>query len=193
MPSAALESCNTGLATELLDPNRKMKLTPTNANDFWKNCQVIFGCSPSARSNLQEWTRSRGGFRVGFYDQAALKEPLVGGFYLPGSNAVYLADEDWDLSESCSSLLHELAHRYDSADVESHSLRREFRSFWHQAALRDDLYLAKLTGGPPPWLNKPFATREAIAKDVAEHYGFPYDKKVIEGFPKLPYEALLPQ
>ncbi len=204
--TANLDTCDQNAAVSILD--RKIEPHATHSGEMWECCQSIYACSPTAQAFLKNAFQSDATIRIGYADLKKLKVAQlgdkVGGMYLPKTSNVFLDVNLKTPRQACALLFHEVVHLFDPvAHDGEESLRTEFRAYWYQTALTDELLKASgplgddtrahaaaalpqgQQGGVPIL---PYQTRESLLKGISDLYGFPMNSLVMRNYPKLPRE-----
>lgn len=183
--------------------------------DLWNACQALYACSPLTAQMLTTHFQSGANFQIGYTDLKKFKNTPAGsgisGLYVSHTQNIYLDKTVITPRDACPLLLHELVHRFDVvAQGGEESLRTEYRAFYYQTALLDELIKApgKLgedmrahaggSGGDAPTTPSgdgrqgpvliPYHTRESLLAAIAAQYGFTVDSKILRRYKKLPRE-----
>ncbi|MBI3557350.1 MAG: hypothetical protein HY074_13885, partial [Deltaproteobacteria bacterium] len=146
--TSSLDTCDQNTAVSLLD--RQIEPTASHASQMWECCQYLYACSPITQGFLKNAFQADATIRIGYADLKKLKVPQIGdkigGMYLPKTRSVFLDVNLKTPRQACVMLLHEVVHAFDPIAHEGEeSLRTEFRAYWYQTALTDELLK---TAGP---------------------------------------------
>ncbi|MEW6056044.1 MAG: hypothetical protein AB1540_05465 [Bdellovibrionota bacterium] len=210
--SESSRTCNPDEAAKMLD----LEIEPSvkESAKWFASCGELYACSPSAMGFLKRAALSPRGtsLRIGFADMQALDfsdvqnsstvqqaQDYLGGFYLSGTNHIYLDTVMKTPRQLCAMLLHEMVHRFNPQNYDGDtSAVSEFEAYWVQFAFSQELALDKTKLGEQVRSKTSVESttvslgilqydRSIIAELINRYYGS-ISKEEVESFPKLPAE-----